>query len=201
MDAFFVRYSCILRLKGGKVSGRVVFLTTDGGTSVTLACLSPDIVVLHAKEGRRREQDWFAGDGSVLFNCIFFYFGTCCEAGQLSRRAHCVWLDARCTVTAACGIHPLEVSAFRSGGPYLCSCRCFAYSFQMLFGKRDRTTPYNQDTVDGFSRRGSAYLFITNRILAHSYYTRSAEYVIHKRLVSSCRCAFPQIRLSLSIGS
>ena len=44
-----------------------------------MACLSPDIVALHAKkEGRRqllREQDWFAGDGSVLLSASFSISG------------------------------------------------------------------------------------------------------------------------------
>ena len=82
---FFVRYSCILRLKSGKVSRRAVFLTTDGGTSITMACLSPDVVVLLAEEGwgvgnRARFKIGSRETGQFL-NCIFFYFGTCCEVG------------------------------------------------------------------------------------------------------------------------
>ena len=45
---------CALKRGNVEVSRRALFLTANGGTSVTMARLSPDIVVLHArKEGGR----------------------------------------------------------------------------------------------------------------------------------------------------
>lgn len=40
-----------------------------------------------------------------------------------------------CTVTAACGVHLLEVSAIRRSGLSLCACRCF-WSSALLIALR-----------------------------------------------------------------